>query len=178
MTYTIPYTPKDTQIKQYPLILNDMIKSAYGDNEEFLEKMRSSIQSFFDSSMIAREASAKTALKNTRAKLYNLLTWSMDSNGMFPPQQDVVKYAESWVVKLFLEAKNLHLDWIEPNVTANEDGEVVFEWWHDKRKLTIYIEGQNAEYVQVWGDTIDAAISDGNAKSIEVCRSLWIWLVG
>lgn len=68
--------------------------------------------------------------------------------------------------------------WIEPNVTASEEGDVVFEWWHHTKKLTVYIGNQSAEYVKVWGTDINSDMSDGDANPISTCRSLWEWLTG
>jgi hypothetical protein len=67
--------------------------------------------------------------------------------------------------------------WIQPNVIADAHGDVIFEWWHGKKKLTVYIEDKSTEYVQVWGTTIHAEMSNGDAEPINTCRSLWLWLV-
>ncbi len=174
----MPHTIEHTWDNRCALISDDAIKGVNSVNEEFLQRMRGSIRSFYNSSVIAREAFAKEALNDILTKLHKLLTWSTDKNGYMPaPEHAVVSYAENWLIRLFLEVADLGLPWIKPNVTANTDGEVVFEWWYGRRKLTIYIDDQCAEYVQVWGADIDAAISDGDAESTDVCRLLWIWLI-
>jgi hypothetical protein len=85
-----------------------------------------------------------------RAKLRHLLTWSVGWNGYdsLAPNSDAVLHAENWIVRLFLEVADAGLTWIQPNVIADANGDVVFEWWHGKKKLTVYIEDESAEYVQ------------------------------
>jgi len=62
-------------------------------------------------------------------------------------------------------------------VIADAHGDVVFEWWHGKKKLTVYIEDESAEYVQVWETDIHSEMSNGDAEPIGTRRSLWLWLV-
>jgi hypothetical protein len=63
-------------------------------------------------------------------------------------------------------------------VTADADGAVVFEWWYGTKKLTVYVSDKSAEYVKVWGTDINSEMSDGEAESVDMCRALWLWLVG
>jgi hypothetical protein len=121
---------------------------------------------------------ARDTLRNTITKIYNLLNWSEGWNGYDAciPDYEAIIYADQWLVQMFLEAIALDSTWIEPNVTASEEGEVVFEWWYGVRKLTVYIGNQSAEYVKVWGTDINSDMSDGDASPISTCRSLWEWL--
>ncbi len=119
-------------------------------------------------------------LENIHAhiKLRNLLTLSAGWNGYdsLAPNPDAVAHAENWIVRLFLEVADLGRVWIKPNVIADAEGEVVFEWWHGNKKLTVYIGDDSAEYVQVWGTDRHSEMSDGDAEPISMCRSLWLWL--
>ena len=130
-----------------------------------------------DASIVERIV--KDALKETLTKLRNLLTWSAGWNGYdsLAPNSDAVLHAENWIVRLFLEVADVGLTWIQPNVIADANGDVVFEWWHGKKKLTVYIEDESAEYVQVWGTNIHSEMLNGDAEPISTCRSLWLWLV-
>ncbi len=89
----------------------------------------------------------------------------------YPPE-----HARSWITSLFQTVASL--GWIKPNVTGGPEGGVVFEWWYGKRKLTVYIEEQSIEYVQVWGTDVDAKITDGSIESVSDSRKLWMWLIG
>ena len=129
-----------------------------------------------DASIVERIV--KEALKETLIKLRNLLTLSAGWNGYdsLAPNPDAVAHAENWIVRLFLEVADLGRVWIKPNVIADAEGEVVFEWWYGKKKLTVYIGDDSAEYVQVWGTDIHSEMSGGDAEPISMCRSLWLWL--
>ncbi|GER86534.1 hypothetical protein KDW_06960 [Dictyobacter vulcani] len=94
-----------------------------------------------------------------------------------PPTWDSVAHAHSWIQQLLWDIMSLRKEWIKPNVTASEDGEVVFEWWNKEKKLTIYIDDRHAEYIKVWGININSEMSDGSADSISTCQSLWLWLI-
>jgi hypothetical protein len=162
-------------------------------NEELSDHMIASFGSFYGSSEVLSYSSpqfpvdeasiveriVKEALKDTLAKLQNLLTWNAGWNGYdsLVPNSDAVLHAENWIVRLFLEVADLGLTWIQPNVIADANGDVVFEWWHGKKKLTVYIEDESAEYIQIWGTNIHSEMSNGDAEPISTCRSLWLWLV-
>ncbi len=162
-------------------------------NGELSDHIMASIVSFYGSSEVLSYSSpqfpvddasiveriVKEALKETRTKLRNLLTWSAGWNGFdsLAPNPDAVLHAENWIVRLFLEVADVGLTWIQPNVIADANGDVVFEWWYGKKKLTVYIEDESAEYVQVWGTNIHSEMSNGDAEPISTCRSLWLWLV-
>ncbi|MBV8658520.1 MAG: hypothetical protein JO142_11910 [Burkholderiales bacterium] len=67
--------------------------------------------------------------------------------------------------------------WGNPHVSASEDGEVVFEWWKDERKLTLYIGSENDSFVTVWGPRVDTDMSVGAfSASTTQFASLWKWL--
>ena len=119
-------------------------------------------------------------MKETLAQIDNLLTWSAGWNSYdsLSPNPDALVHAEHWIARLFLEVADLGRVWIKPNVIADANGDVVFEWWHGKKKLTVYIEDESAEYVQVWGTDVDAKITDGSIESMSDSRELWMWLIG
>jgi hypothetical protein len=114
------------------------------------------------------------------ASLQNMLTWEAGWNGYdsLAPNPDAIKHAEAWVTRLYLEVAEMDMGrtWIKPNVIADANGDVVFEWWYGKKKLTVYIGDESAEYVQVWGTDIVSEMSDGDAEPISKCRALWLWL--
>jgi hypothetical protein len=67
--------------------------------------------------------------------------------------------------------------WGEPLVNLSFDSEIVFEWWHGTKKLTVYILGNTAEYIKVWGTDIDNEMEDGTCSSPAELTDLWKWLV-
>ena len=172
MPHTVEYVLNDGRtVIEYGIMSS--IKSVDLANEEFSDELRSSMQRFFYSSSIAKASFVENALKN----IFEELQCVLKGDSMLIPGYAVVAYAKDWIRGLFLETEKLGLRWIEPHMTANSDGEIVIEWWHGVRKLTVYIGNQSAEYVKVWGKSADSLITDGNAETIRDCRLLWIWLV-
>jgi hypothetical protein len=118
----------------------------------------------------------KATINIIQKHLLDLLTREVGWNGYNAPRPEykaIVRTAQ-WLITFFQDVA--YLKWVEPNVTSGPEGEVVFEWWHNHKKLTIYIEEQNIDYVQVWGTEVDAEITYGEIESLDDCCSLWMWL--
>ena len=161
-------------------------------NEELSRRAISSMGGFYGSSEVLSylplrfpldnasivETIVKEVLKDTRSKLQNMLALKAGWNGYdsLAPDLDAIKHAENWVTRLYLEVADMGRVWIKPNVIADANGDVVFEWWYGKKKLTVYIGDESAEYVQVWGTNIHSDMSDGDAEPISKCRAIWLWL--
>ena len=163
------------------------------DSQELSEKKQYSFDIFLGSSEVTKnyssvfrqnaepdteKAIANKAFKDTLTKVYDLLNWQDNWNGYgaLAPKLDTILYAITWLNAFYQFATGS--SWRSPNVTAGPQGEVVYEWWNSDKKITIYISGQNAEYVKVWGPDIFTDMLDGDARSIEVCKELWAWLRG
>lgn len=65
--------------------------------------------------------------------------------------------------------------WVDPHVSASEEGEVVLEWWNDAHKLTLYIGEKSAQYLRVWGTNISTQMDDGMIEGNHF-QGLWLWL--
>lgn len=122
---------------------------------------------------------AREEILPTLIEISNLLMWSdnWNSYGACAPKYTAVQYADHWIELFYHEIMNSGQEWLEPNVTASAEGEVVFEWRHGIKKLTIYIDNQNAEYVKDWGADINTEMEDGYANSPRIRRTLWQWLM-
>ena len=72
------------------------------------------------------------------------------------------------------EVEGAGLPWFDPRVGLSEEGHVVFEWWYDRNKLTLYVGDESIEYVSSWGPDLDdqmqAGVLSGNLLN------LWTWL--
>lgn len=100
-----------------------------------------------------------------------------DVSDAFSVDPVVIKRASAWIIEMYFDVYLSPHRWIQPNVTANAEGEVVFEWWNDNKKVTVYITDDGAEYVRVWGPDINTDMSEGEADSSEARQSLWTFLV-
>jgi hypothetical protein len=87
------------------------------------------------------------------------------------------KYTLEWLDILRKIVTFNQMWWCEPLVNLGVDSEIVFEWWHENKKLTVYILGNTAEYIKVWGTDIDNEMADGSVTSATELNDLWKWLV-
>ncbi|MEH2122589.1 hypothetical protein [Nostoc sp.] len=90
---------------------------------------------------------------------------------------ETYKYAIEWLKQLRTIVAANQMWWGEPLVNLSFDSEIVFEWWHETKKLTVYILGNTAEYIKVWGTDIDNEMEDGTSSSLAELTALWKWLV-
>ncbi|WP_298914730.1 hypothetical protein [uncultured Nostoc sp.] len=90
---------------------------------------------------------------------------------------ETYKYAIEWLKQLRTVVAANQMWWGEPLVNLSFDSEIVFEWWHETKKLTIYIPGNTIEYIKVWGTDIDNEMEDGTSSSPAELTALWKWLV-
>ncbi|GAA6620649.1 hypothetical protein [Scytonema sp. NUACC26] len=86
-------------------------------------------------------------------------------------------YAIEWLDRLRATALDKQMWWHEPLINLGVDSEIVFEWWYENKKITVYILGNTAEYIKVWGRDIDNEMEDGLATSSVEILNLWKWLV-
>ena len=105
-------------------------------------------------------------LEKVEARIRGLVTWEAGWNGYSAPRPNTlaVEQAVAWMRALYNDTSDLGLSWIEPNVTASADGEVVFEWWAGGKKLTVYVGDGSAEYVQVWAAAVAQEMAEGSAE--------------
>jgi hypothetical protein len=115
-------------------------------------------------------------LSSTLAELQDLLTWPDDWNtyGAQAPKPASVSRATAWITETH---QHLQQSWIKPHVGVNGDGEVEFDWRNEQRKLSIYFDEQEIDYLQVDGKGINAPMYDGTITSIEDMQHLWQWLL-
>lgn len=112
------------------------------------------------------------------ARLEEMSGWQEGWNGYdaLPPKPEAIAHARGWVQKLYAELTDVGLPWIDPLVCADGNGNVTFEWWHDRRKITLYLTPNSAEYVRVWGSDVNLEMDEGDANTPESRRFLWSWL--
>lgn len=114
--------------------------------------------------------SSKVAL--TRLRSFNE-NW--DGFGSQRPNPTAIDRAYPLLESLYRQAVCTTSRWEQPNITASECGEIVFEWWVSARKLTIYLSDDDAYFIRVWGVDIDDEMDDGSLQDIQFAE-LWTWL--
>jgi hypothetical protein len=113
----------------------------------------------------------------TERDIDDLLTWreGWDGHDAPKPNPASITHARSWAERLHrhVSAKL----WIKPHVSADEDGDISFEWWKGRKKLTFYISPGEAEYVMVEKVDSSLKIEDGSIDTSKKLGTLWNWLI-
>jgi hypothetical protein len=94
------------------------------------------------------------------------------------PDRAAIAFAEAWLAGLFQQVTAQGAPWLAPHVTSSAEGEVVFEWWNEPHKLTVYCTAEDANFVKVWGPDMVTQMEDGDATSPAARQQLWRWLTG
>lgn len=69
---------------------------------------------------------------------------------------------------------------LNPNITANSEGDIVLEWWFHDKKLTLYISPEQISYIKVAGARIED-MEDGillTSQDNQQLFNLFVWLIG
>lgn len=113
------------------------------------------------------------------AQLQDLLTWPENWNTYtaLAPNPTSISIATSWITTFYRHIASQNQQWLTPNITASGDGDVVLGWRCGQRKLTVYVDGDDIDFVQVWGSDVKARIDDGDIEGIDDMQSLWQWLL-
>jgi hypothetical protein len=105
--------------------------------------------------------------------LKSLVAFSEKSNNTV--QLKTISTAINWIIELRKIVSLRQYWWSEPLVNIAES-EIIFEWWHNTKKVTIYFSETNAEFIKVWGSDIDNEMEEGIAESSKQIEFLWQWL--
>lgn len=112
---------------------------------------------------------------NESLRKLSFLNENWDGFGSARPDPIAIRNAQGWIQTLYQSALSTGLSWKQPNITASEEGDVVFEWWKGTHKLTLYVGPQRLDYVQVWGPDILREMADGELVG-DRFQDLWRWL--
>jgi hypothetical protein len=91
------------------------------------------------------------------------------------PSAHAVDLATVYLERLFERAVRLG-SWSPPHVTISENSEIVFEWWQNAKKITLYFGNNEPEYIKVWGTNIDSEMDSGVLSDGWNLTSIWLWL--
>lgn len=141
-----------------------------GEDEPYQSAMPRVIQRNFQS--------PQSELSDTLIDIHKLRSWKEGWNGYDAPAPNPasIEHAMAWIKLMFVDAGGSRSPWIKPNVIADGEGDVVFEWWHGQRKITVYVSPTSAEYIKVWGANIFDEMEDGILRNSSERRALWNWL--
>ena len=108
-----------------------------------------------------------------------------DGHGSATPVDGAIENARQFLQEAFRSAirgsdnRSSSSEWRRPHITANEDGDIVFEWWNGDRKLTLYFasDANSASFIRSWGPHVINDMQDGSF-SPEDFGAHWDWLFG
>ncbi|WP_394782176.1 hypothetical protein [Undibacterium sp.] len=102
-----------------------------------------------------------------------------DGQGSKKPDALAVARAKILIEDVYNQVESLSYStgdiWFSPHISASGEGEIVFEWWKDEFKLTIYVGSTGSEYIKVWGSDIFTQMEDGVLAGSQF-QGLWLWL--
>lgn len=93
------------------------------------------------------------------------------------PKNESIRQASKWIREMYEDVRRMRAPWHNPHVTADADGDVIFEWWNDGKGLVVYVSEEGATYITDWGTNMETEMEDGEATTPEVRRKLWEWLI-
>ena len=103
-----------------------------------------------------------------------LLPDDWDGHGSVRPHSSAIDNARQFLEDAYRQSEAAE-GWQIPHISSSEDGEIVFEWWHGNRKLTVYAGPQELTYLKSWGPHVVNDMDDG-ALPDDGISSLWTWL--
>jgi hypothetical protein len=118
-------------------------------------------------------------LRAERLRLERLsaLNENWDGHGSAAPSQRAISKASKDVLPQLYQAISTEANgWTTPHITASEAGEIVLEWWHRERKITLDISSAGVEYFKIGGLDIDNEMEGGEILSERDFLPVWTWL--
>jgi len=99
-----------------------------------------------------------------------------DGNGSVKPDAEAIANAEARLPELCRLCSLVGV-WREPQISASEDGEIIFEWWAKPRKVTLYFGPQSMEVIQSWGTNIESEMLQQPMATLDLFVMTWTWLL-
>ena len=143
--------------------------------QSFGQRGTTNISLLWPTTQPASRAAREPRLALAHAELDHLasLPEDWDSYGSAKPQQVAIERARQLLEDAFRSA--VADTWQSPLISANEDGEVVLEWWNRERKLTIFVGSDAMTFLRSWGINIIDEMEDGDLPQTWDSTH-WTWL--
>ncbi len=112
----------------------------------------------------------------TAREIAALITWPEDWDDDDDPRPNPtsIRRALYWAEDLYRDlSAGL---WIKPHVSTDDGGEVSFEWWKGRKKLSVFVSPAAVEYIIV--EKLDSSVrmEDGLIETPKERLRLWNWL--
>src|SRR5438552_3618896 len=92
---------------------------------------------------------ADALFEETLVRIQTLAQWGIGWRDYEAPSPSAerIACARAWIEAMRCDALALNLLWLKPMVTASEEGEILFEWWNEPKRLAVYITDRGADYI-------------------------------
>ncbi|MGI8554547.1 MAG: hypothetical protein ACR2PL_27715 [Dehalococcoidia bacterium] len=122
----------------------------------------------------------RAILASLAQRINDLRTWGAgwEEYDAAPPTPAAVDRAHQWIQDLYLDVLTSGRTWVDPLITASENGEAMFEWQRRERRLTIRVTATEVTCSKIGGTRPNFQFEDGTADTSERRQSLWAWLGG
>ncbi|MBS0298385.1 MAG: hypothetical protein JSR32_00390 [Proteobacteria bacterium] len=99
-----------------------------------------------------------------------------DSRGSQKPNRLSLSYAEGIITDLLDSITQAGYIWLTPSISSDEDGNITIEWHKGKHELHIEVGENEAEYIKVWGTSIENEMHLDFLDRKQYL-TLWSWLL-
>jgi len=108
-------------------------------------------------------------------QLRKIGTWKKNWNSYtcLQPSRKSIKNAAVFIAKM-IEQVDISL-WVQPNVTADSDGDINFGWWKNTKHLSIYVSKNEIHFIKATSANIDEML-DGEITKDTDLNELIHWL--
>ena len=110
-----------------------------------------------------------------------LVSWSKnwDGNNAAKPRINSIKNAKLWGKQIYTLAVKNEYEWRKPFISADEEGNVVLEWWYKDRNLTLDISANEVFFSETRNADSSPKITTGILTHSSIASKLkWLILGG
>ena len=155
----------------------NLINNNYDSNCKTLIKQPKESNSIkFKTPDFLRTSTELTSVVSIDTRDYLSLKCELTKKDLLEVDDWTIRNTIDWIDSLRKTVEYHELWWDEPIVNVDPSGEIVFEWWHESNKLTVYISEEEIEYIKVTGKDIDKDMQEGIISSFNEIELLWEWI--
>ena len=114
-------------------------------------------------------------LNDILTRIYRCARLSVEEHGL-DISEETLDGAYLWAERMYSAAIQSKSGWIDPLISPNDDGEIVFEWWCSDKKLTVRVGADGVEAVKRWGERPNNYREEIKIVSDLNRRQIWVWL--
>lgn len=122
---------------------------------------------------IRRHVSTNELIATVRKIGQRVEDW--DNNRSAAANHESVSRAISIADRMVEQAEDCGCSWRDPFVSLDESGNIVFEWWNENKKVTLYVLPEASEFIKSWGTDIETEMMADELHGQEF-QDIWRWL--